>query len=91
MERIRLIYWLGCFHYPWAFSIHDFEPITGRIHQPPPVHQTFEGNNFVILFLLAVLLRFFRSIKFTGYVDNNFIAYATIAVRLYGTGMESGL
>ncbi|NBE81129.1 homogentisate 1,2-dioxygenase [Micromonospora rubida] len=34
--------------YPWAFSIHDFEPITGRIHQPPPVHQTFEGPNFVI-------------------------------------------
>ncbi len=34
--------------YPWAFSIHDFEPITGRIHQPPPVHQTFEGYNFVI-------------------------------------------
>ena len=33
--------------FPYAFSIHDFEPITGRIHQPPPVHQTFEGNNFV--------------------------------------------
>jgi homogentisate 1,2-dioxygenase len=39
--------WDG-FHYPWAFSIHDFEPITGRVHQPPPVHQTFEGHNFVI-------------------------------------------
>ncbi|GAB4577894.1 MAG: homogentisate 1,2-dioxygenase [Anaerolineales bacterium] len=34
--------------YPWIFSIHDFEPITGRIHQPPPVHQTFEGWNFVV-------------------------------------------
>lgn len=34
--------------YPYAFSIHDFEPITGRVHQPPPVHQTFEGNNFVV-------------------------------------------
>jgi homogentisate 1,2-dioxygenase len=34
--------------YPWAFSIHDFEPITGRVHQPPPVHQTFAGPNFVI-------------------------------------------
>ncbi|WP_422772160.1 homogentisate 1,2-dioxygenase [Plantactinospora sp. WMMC1484] len=34
--------------YPWAFSIHDFEPITGRLHQPPPVHQTFQGPNFVI-------------------------------------------
>lgn len=34
--------------YPYAFSIHNFEPITGRVHQPPPVHQTFDGRNFVI-------------------------------------------
>ncbi|MEP7376029.1 MAG: homogentisate 1,2-dioxygenase [Chitinophagaceae bacterium] len=34
--------------YPYAFSINDFEPITGRVHQPPPVHQTFEANNFVV-------------------------------------------
>ena len=34
--------------YPYAFSIHDFEPITGRVHQPPPVHQTFEAHNFVV-------------------------------------------
>lgn len=34
--------------YPWVFNIEDFEPITGRIHQPPPVHQTFEGHNFVV-------------------------------------------
>jgi homogentisate 1,2-dioxygenase len=39
--------WDGCL-YPWAFSIHDFEPITGRVHQPPPVHQTFQGPNFVV-------------------------------------------
>ncbi len=39
--------WDGC-AYPYVFSIHDFEPITGRIHQPPPVHQTFEANNFVV-------------------------------------------
>jgi homogentisate 1,2-dioxygenase len=39
--------WDGCC-YPFAFSIHDFEPITGRVHQPPPVHQTFETNAFVI-------------------------------------------
>lgn len=36
------------FNYPYAFSIHDFEPITGRIHQPPPVHQTFETSAFVV-------------------------------------------
>jgi len=39
--------WDG-FHYPYAFSIHDFEPITGRIHMPPPVHQTFEAAGFVV-------------------------------------------
>ncbi|MFC8047680.1 homogentisate 1,2-dioxygenase [Nocardia sp. NPDC057353] len=39
--------WDGCL-YPYTFNIGDFEPITGRIHQPPPVHQVFEGHNFVI-------------------------------------------
>lgn len=39
--------WDGYF-YPWIFNIHDFEPIVGRIHQPPPVHQTFQGDGFVI-------------------------------------------
>ena len=39
--------WDGYF-YPWAFNIYDFEPIVGRVHQPPPVHQTFEGDGFVV-------------------------------------------
>ena len=39
--------WDG-YHFPYAFSIYDFEPITGRVHQPPPVHQTFETDAFVI-------------------------------------------
>ncbi|MFC8719629.1 homogentisate 1,2-dioxygenase [Kitasatospora sp. NPDC057198] len=39
--------WDGCL-YPYAFNIADYEPITGRVHQPPPAHQVFEGNNFVI-------------------------------------------
>ncbi len=39
--------WDGCL-YPYAFNISDFEPITGRVHQPPPVHQVFEAANFVI-------------------------------------------
>ena len=42
-----VIGWDGCC-YPYIFSIHDFEPITGRVHQPPPVHQTFETDTFVI-------------------------------------------
>jgi homogentisate 1,2-dioxygenase len=39
--------WDGCL-WPYAFSIRDFEPIVGRIHQPPPVHQTFAGPRFVV-------------------------------------------
>jgi homogentisate 1,2-dioxygenase len=39
--------WDGCL-YPYRLSIHDFEPITGRVHQPPPVHQTFAGPRFVV-------------------------------------------
>jgi homogentisate 1,2-dioxygenase len=39
--------WDGCL-YPYTFNVSDFEPITGRVHQPPPAHQVFEGSNFVI-------------------------------------------
>ena len=39
--------WDGCL-YPYVLNVADFEPITGRVHQPPPVHQVFEGHNFVI-------------------------------------------
>jgi homogentisate 1,2-dioxygenase len=39
--------WDGCL-YPYTFNVGDFEPITGRVHPPPPVHQVFEGQNFVI-------------------------------------------
>ncbi|GAA0980092.1 homogentisate 1,2-dioxygenase [Acrocarpospora macrocephala] len=39
--------WDGCL-YPYTFNVADFEPITGRVHQPPPAHQVFEGHNFVI-------------------------------------------
>ena len=42
-----VIGWDG-YNFPYAFSIHNFEPITGRVHQPPPVHQTFETDRFVI-------------------------------------------
>lgn len=43
----NVVGWDGC-EYPWIFNIADFEPITGRVHQPPPVHQTFQGPNFVV-------------------------------------------
>lgn len=44
---LDVVGWDG-YVYPWAFNIGDFEPITGSIHQPPPVHQTFEAHNFVV-------------------------------------------
>ena len=44
---LDVVGWDGCL-YPYVFNIDDFEPITGRVHQPPPVHQVFEGSNFVI-------------------------------------------
>jgi homogentisate 1,2-dioxygenase len=39
--------WDGCL-YPYTFNVEDFMPITGKVHQPPPVHQVFEGDGFVI-------------------------------------------
>jgi len=44
---LDVVGWDGCL-YPYAFNVRDFEPITGRVHQPPPAHQVFEGTNFVI-------------------------------------------
>jgi homogentisate 1,2-dioxygenase len=44
---LDVVGWDGCL-YPYVFNVADFEPITGRVHQPPPVHQVFEGDNFVI-------------------------------------------
>jgi homogentisate 1,2-dioxygenase len=49
--------WDGCL-YPWAFNIEDFEPIVGRIHQPPPVHQTFAGSGFVVCSFVPRLFDF---------------------------------
>ncbi len=49
--------WDGCL-YPWAFNIADFEPIVGRIHQPPPVHQTFAGKGFVVCSFVPRLFDF---------------------------------
>ncbi len=44
---LNVVGWDG-HEYPWIFNIADFEPITGRVHQPPTVHQTFQGPNFVV-------------------------------------------
>ncbi len=52
---LDVVGWDGCV-YPWAFSIHDFEPITGRVHQPPTVHQTFQARNYVVCSFVPRLL-----------------------------------
>ena len=52
-----LVGWDG-YYFPWSISIHDFEPIVGSIHQPPPVHQTFQGQGFVICSFVPRLFDF---------------------------------
>lgn len=44
---LDIVGWDGCY-YPYVFNIDDFSPITGKLHMPPPIHQTFEAHNFVI-------------------------------------------
>jgi homogentisate 1,2-dioxygenase len=48
--------WDG-YNFPYGFSIHNFEPITGRVHQPPPVHQTFETSTFVVCSFCTTFIR----------------------------------
>ena len=54
---VDVVGWDG-YYYPWVFSIHDFEPIVGSIHQPPPVHQTFQADGFVICSFVPRLFDF---------------------------------
>ncbi|MBM7647366.1 homogentisate 1,2-dioxygenase [Bacillus ectoiniformans] len=57
--------------FPYAFSIHDFEPITGRVHQPPPVHQTFEAHNYVICSFVPRLYDYHPDAIPAPYVHSN--------------------
>jgi homogentisate 1,2-dioxygenase len=52
-----VVAWDG-YYFPWIFSIHDFEPIVGSIHQPPPIQQTFQGSGFVICSFVPRLFDF---------------------------------
>jgi homogentisate 1,2-dioxygenase len=97
--------WDG-FLYPWTFSIHDFEPITGRIHQPPPSHQTFQGQNFVICSFCPRKLDFdpeavpipyhhsnLQSEEMIYYVSGNFGSRKGIsvgAITLHPSGLPHG-
>jgi homogentisate 1,2-dioxygenase len=97
--------WDG-FLYPWAFNIEDFEPITGRVHQPPPVHQTFKGPNFVICSFVPRLFDYHPlaipapynhsnvdSDEVLYYVEGNFMSRKGIeqaSVSLHPSGLPHG-
>ena len=92
--------------YPWTFNIRDFEPITGRIHMPPPSHQTFQGRNFVICSFCPRKLDFdpeaipipyhhsnLNSEEMIYYVDGNFSSRKGIeigSVTLHPSGIPHG-
>jgi homogentisate 1,2-dioxygenase len=92
--------------FPWTFSIHDFEPITGRIHMPPPSHQTFSGPNFVICSFcprkldfdpLAVPIPYhhsnLQSEEMIYYVDGNFSSRKGVdvgSITLHPSGLPHG-
>ena len=97
--------WDG-YHYPFAFSVYDFEPITGRVHQPPPVHETFEGHNFVTCAFvprkydyhpLTIPVPYNHSNvdsdEVLYYVDGNFMSRKSVVmgqITLHPTGIPHG-
>lgn len=92
--------------YPWVFNIEDFEPITGRVHQPPPVHQTFEGHNFVVCSFVPRLFDYHpeaipapyyhsnvNSDELLYYVEGNFMSRKGISkesITLHPSGIPHG-
>jgi homogentisate 1,2-dioxygenase len=102
---LDVIGWDG-YLYPWIFNIGDFEPITGRVHQPPPVHQTFEGWNFVICSFVPRLFDYHplaipapyahsnvNSDEVIYYVDGNFMSRKGVeqgSFTLHPSGLPHG-
>ncbi|AJH13390.1 homogentisate 1,2-dioxygenase [Myroides profundi] len=94
------------YNYPYSLSIHDFEPITGRIHQPPPVHQTFETDAFVVCSFVPRLYDYhpdsipapynhsnIDSDEVLYYVDGDFMSRNDIApghISLHPAGIPHG-
>ncbi|MFK7691698.1 homogentisate 1,2-dioxygenase [Paenibacillus sp. HJGM_3] len=80
--------------YPWILNIGDFEPITGRIHMPPPIHQTFEGNNFVICSFVPRMYDYHpQSIPapyFHSNVDSDEVLYYADGSFMSRKGIEAG-
>ncbi|WP_144460730.1 homogentisate 1,2-dioxygenase [Siminovitchia fortis] len=102
---LDVVGWDG-YLFPWTFNVNDFEPITGRIHQPPPVHQTFEGHNFVICSFVprlydyhpeAIPAPYFHSNvdsdEVLYYVEGNFMSRKGIekeSITLHPSGIPHG-
>lgn len=102
---IDVVGWDG-FLYPYAFNIEDFEPITGRVHMPPPIHQTFDGPNFVICSFVPRLYDYHpqaipapynhsnvESDEVLYYVEGNFMSRKGIevgSITLHPSGMPHG-
>lgn len=92
--------------FPYAFSIHDFEPITGRVHQPPPVHQTFQCDGFVVCSFVPRLFDYHpqaipapynhsnvNSDEMIYYCDGNFMSRKGIEkydITLHPSGLPHG-
>ncbi len=102
---IDVVGWDG-YLYPFAFNIEDFEPITGRVHQPPPVHQTFQGPNFVVCSFVPRLYDYHplaipapynhsnvESDEVLYYVEGNFMSRKGIeeaSITLHPAGLPHG-
>nr|WP_239454455.1 homogentisate 1,2-dioxygenase [Bacillus suaedaesalsae] len=102
---LDVVGWDG-YLYPWVFNIEDFEPITGRVHQPPPVHQTFEGHNFVVCSFVPRLYDYHpeaipapyyhsnvNSDELLYYVEGNFMSRKGIkrgSITLHPSGIPHG-
>jgi homogentisate 1,2-dioxygenase len=88
-----VIGWDGCV-YPFAISIHDFEPITGRVHQPPPVHQTFAGGGFVVCSFVPRLYDYHPDAIPAPYhhsnIDSDELLYYVAGDFMSRTGVEPG-
>lgn len=82
------------YNYPYAFSIHDFEPITGRIHQPPPVHQTFETDAFVVCSFVPRMYDYHPQSIPAPYnhsnIDSDEVLYYVDGDFMSRTGVEEG-
>ena len=65
-----LVGWDG-YYFPWVFNIGDFEPITGSIHQPPPVHQTFQSEGFVICSFVSRMFDYHKNAIPAPYPHSN--------------------